>query len=325
MRYPIRSMLLCLLVFAVLALGCRGCPPQPPPPNTNGNASPGPTAKSSTSTKSDSRVSRVDANVMAGDSAPLSPLTDNEPHDLTPGTRVNTDPQGEARLELSGCDVVYLFRSSTMAYAPCSKSDSRSGGISCLEGGTAVYNSECAGRVEQVMQTPTQNITPRGTWFSVTYLPDRQLTITIVLKGSVEVRPVINIENRTLGEPMIIKEGQYSMTMPDSQADQQDYDVAKFREPKATRDSLSELNKYLKPWLDRIRKHADEDKIPRQSYAFTADVDCDCERLEFGSRLPCIRGEAEVWKRYYETGELGKCDPQAQGPNARPRGEVVIQ
>ncbi len=324
MKYPIRSMLLCLMVFAILALGCRGCPPKPPPPNANGDASPGPSAKPSPKGPSDSTVRRVGANVMAGENAPLPVLTDDEAHDLAPGTKVNTDPQGEARLELAGCDSVYLFQLSKMSYAPCSKSDSISSGVSCMEGGTAVYNSECAGRIEQIIQTPTQSITPRGTWFSVTYLPEQQLTITVVLKGSVEVRPVIDIENRTLGEPITIDAGQYSMTMPDARANQEDYDTTHLRQPKNIRDSLSEVNKYLKPWLDRIRKHAEEDKVDRQSYAFTADIDCDCEHLDPGLlnreyRLQCIRAEAEAWKKFYDTGEMGKCDSVAQGPNARPK------
>lgn len=325
MKDPKLSLLLAFLVFFLLALGCRGCPPKTDGPSINVNSSPPPAASPSVSKPAtDSTVKRVEANVMAGTDQPLPLLTDDEPHDFLARAQVSTDSNGEALLKLSGCMRVYLFQTSSITYASCSKAESASGNARCQTGGTAVYNSECAGRIEQVIQTPTEDITPKGTWFSVTYLPDRRLTITLVLKGSVEVRPVTEIENRTLGEPITINAGQYSMTMPDAQANQQDYDTANLRQPKNVRDSLSEVNRYLKPWLDRIRKHAEEDKVDRQSYAFTADIDCDCEHLDAGLlnreyRLQCIRAEAEIWRKFYDTGEMGKCDSVAQGPNARPK------
>ncbi len=323
MRRPTLSFLAAAFVFAIVALGCRSCPPQPPP-NNNGNSSPRPGASPSAKNSSNSTVRRVDANVMAGENAPLPLLADNSPHDLAPRTQVNTDPNGEARLELAGCEAVYLFQLSQMTYASCSKSEAVGGGVNCLQGGTAVYNSECAGRIEQVIQTPTANVTPKGTWLVVTYLPDKQLTIVVVLKGAAEVRPVTDMESRTLGEPILVQENQFTLTVPERQADQQDYDAASLRKPKPLSDAPTQLNQYLKPWLSRIKKHAEEDKLARQSFAFTADVDCDCENVEFGLltreyRLQCIRAEAEIWKRYYETGELGKCDTVAQGPNARPK------
>lgn len=323
-RRPI-SLTIYLSLFAVLVLGCRGCPPRTDGPGFNGNGGSSPVAGISptpTQGTGDS-VKRVEANVRAGESQPLPLLRDDNPHDLLARMQVTTDPNGEALLKLSGCGKVYLFQTSSITYAPCSKSEAGTN-FRCQTGGTAIYNSECAGRIHEVIQTPTEDINPKGTWFSVTYLPDQQLTITVVLKGSVEVRPVTDMENRTLGEPMIINAGQYSTTMPDARANQEDYDTTHLRQPKNIGDSPSEVNKYLKPWLDRIRKHAEEDKVDRQSYAFTADIDCDCEHLDAGLlnreyRLQCIRAEAEIWRRFYDTGEMGKCDSVAQGPNARPK------
>jgi hypothetical protein len=256
---------------------------------------------------------------MAGENDPLPMLTDDNWHDLLSQTQVSTDTNGEARLRLSGCMTVYLFQTSKMVYAPCSKSESAGANANCLKGGTAVYNSECAGRIEQLIQTPTADISPRGTWITVAFLEDKQLTITVVMKGSAEVRPVIDMGTRSLGEPTTINEGQYSMTTTDQQANRQDFEIAKLRQPKSLGEMPTELRTYLKPWMDRIQKHATQDELPRQSYAFTADIDCDCAQLEFGSRLPCVRGEAQMWKRFYETGDMGKCDPETSGPNARPK------
>jgi hypothetical protein len=318
-----RISLLCSLVLVLLALGCRGCPPSPPPPppplsndNQRPGLSPTPTASK---LASESTVTRVDANVKTGDGDPLTTLTDNAPHNLLPRARVITDPNGEALVELAGCMQYYLLQVGTMTFDSCSKSERKSGNASCLEGGTAIFNSECARRVEQLIQTPTEDIAPTGTWLVVTYLPEKQLTVTVVLKGSAAVTPVIDFETRSLGQTMTVKEGEYSLTMPDKRADSEDYDTSKFRQPKKLSEMPTELVKYLRPWLERIQKHAKRDELPRQSYAFTADVNCDCEQLEFGSRLPCIRGEAALWKRYYETGEMGKCDPDVRGPNARPK------
>jgi hypothetical protein len=330
MRYPITSMLLCLVVFAILALGCRGCPPKPPPPNSNGNASPESSAKPSTKTPSDSTVRRVGANVMAGENAPLTLLTDDEPHDLTTGTKVNTDPQGEARLELAGCDTVYLFQLSKMSYAPCSKSDSISAGVSCLEGGTAVYNSECAGRIEQLIQTPTQNITPKGTWFSVTYFPDQQMTITLVMKGSVEVRPVISMENRTLGEPVVVSEGQTYATVP-AKPGQEDFGhIADLREVRSAADLPAELKMQLSPWADRIQKHAKEDGVAFDKSVFSNQsgwpIDCDCGHVQAGLLTKqyyeaCLKRQLELIDQYRRNGTVtGTCDGVAQGPDAKPKG-----
>ena len=320
-RFP-TSLLACFFLFAFLIVGCRGCPPKSGGDDTR-SPSPRPSASATASkVAGESTIKRVMANVMAGATDPLPLLTDDEWHDLVSKTQVSTDNNGEARLKLSGCMTVYLFQTSRVTYAACSKSESTGGNSNCQSAGTAVYNSSCAGRIEQVIQTPTADIIPRGTWITVTYLPDQQLTITVVLKGSAEVRPVIDIENRKLGEPATINEGQFYLTVPDERRDQDDEQSSNLRQAKNVSDGPAMLNKYLKPWLDRIRTHAEEDQIERRSYAFTADIDCDCEHVDAGLltreyRLQCIRAEAQAWRQFYETGELGKCDPVTKGPNAR--------
>ncbi|MFN2578492.1 MAG: hypothetical protein ABR607_12465 [Pyrinomonadaceae bacterium] len=321
-RFPI-SMLTCLFVLSLLILGCRGCPPNPNNNDTSSSPSPRPTATAAR-VAADSTIKRVEANVMAGASDPLSLLTDNEWHDLVSKTQVSTDNDGEARLKLYGCMTVYLFQTSKMTYAPCSKSESTGGNSNCQSAGTAVYNSSCASRIEQVIQTPTANITPKGTWITVTYLPDQQLTIILVLKGSAEVRPVIDIESRKMGEPTTVGEGQFYLTVPDARRDQNDEQSFNLRQAKNVSEIPAMLNKYLQPWLGRIKQHAEEDKIERKSYAFTADIDCDCNHVDAGLltreyRLQCIRAEAAAWRQFYETGEPGKCDAVAAGPEARVR------
>ena len=316
------SLIVCFFVFLFLIAGCRGCPPRRDsdgPPQPPVSISPGMSPSPPLDTKG--TVQRISAGVMAGDSAPLPLLNDDAPRPLTLGTQVSTDPNGEALLTLD-CMKVFLFQIGKMTYGNCSKSESTGGNAICQTGGTAVYNSACAGRIEQIIRTPTVQVAPRGTWIIVAYLPDQQLTVTCVLKGSAEVRPVTNIDKQSLGESALVSEGQFYLTVPDDKRDQNIEQSNYLRQPKNVSEAPGLIHKYLEPWLDRIQRHAKIDEIPRKSYAFTADINCDCEHVEAGLltrdyRLQCIRAEAAAWARFYETGELGKCDAVAQGPNAR--------
>ena len=318
------SLIACLFVFLFLIAGCRGCPPERgpngPPPQPGVSPSPG---LSPPPADTKGTVQRISAGVRAGDSEPLPFLTDNAPRPLTLRTQVSTDPNGEALLTLD-CMKVFLFQIGKMTYGNCSKSESTGGNAFCQTGGTAVYNSACAGRIEQIIRTPTVQVAPRGTWIIVTYLPDQQLTVTCVLKGSAEVRPITDIDTQSLGEPVMVSEGQFYLSVPDDRRNQNDEQSNYLRQPRNIREAPALIHKYLKPWLDRIERHAKIDEIPRASYAFTANIDCDCDHVEAGLltreyRLQCIRTEAAAWVRFYETGELGKCDPVTKGPNARPK------
>jgi hypothetical protein len=267
---------------------------------------------------------------MAGDSTPPPTLTDNEPHDLPPRTQVLTDPNGEAFLELSGCTAAYLFQKSNMTYDQCSRAERRSGNAACLQGGTAVFNSECAGRVEQIIQTPTADITPTGTWFCVMYLPDQQLTVTLVMKGSVEVRPVIDMEGRKLGEPSVISAGQSSAVITLKPGAEDFGQIAELRRPKPASEMPDWIKEKLAPWLDRIKKHADADGVTFNRDAFTSPqglpIDCDCGHVEFGLltreyRAECMKTQQALIEEYRRTGKVtGTCNSVAQGPNARPKG-----
>jgi hypothetical protein len=273
---------------------------------------------------------------MAGENDPLRRLTDDEWHDLLKQTQVNTDPNGEARLKLSGCMTVYLFQTSKMSYSPCSKSESAGINANCLHGGTAVYNSDCATRIgevihEPVNQTPTADITSTGTWFSVTYIPDQQLTIVVVLKGSVQVRPVVNAENRSLGEPVVVSEGQSNATIL-LRPGQEDFgQIASLRQPKPFSEMPELVKTNLQPWLDRIAKHAKEDGIAFDPAVFTArqqgsPIDCDCGNVGGGLLAKqyyneCKKTETALIVQYGRTGKVtGTCNSVAQGPNAKPKG-----
>lgn len=332
------SLLVSGAVLAVLILGCKGCPPEPERPNVN---RPTPSVSPAVSptpnkTASESTYRRVESNVLAGENDSLRPLTDDEWHDLLKQTQVNTDTNGEARLKLSGCMEVYLFQKSKMSSSPCSKSESAGTNANCLHGGTAVYNSDCATRVGQVIsepvnQTPNADITSTGTWFSVTYLPDQQLTIVVVLKGSVQVRPVLNAENRLLGEPVVVSEGHSNATIL-LRPGQEDFgQIANLRQPKSFAEMPESMKANLQPWLDRIAQHAKADGIAFDASVFTArqqgsPIDCDCNHVEAGLLTrqyynECLKTQSALMDQYRKTGKVvGTCNSVAQGPNARPKG-----
>jgi hypothetical protein len=250
--------------------------------------------------------------------------------------QVSTDPNGEALLKLSGCAKVYVFQETSITYAACSKSESGTN-ARCLSRGTAVFNSECAGRVKQVIQTPTQSLTPNGTWFSVTYLPDQQLTITVVMKGTVEIRPVINMEDRTLGDHVVVSEGQTYATVPEKAGQEDAGHLAELRRVRPASEMPDGLKDGLQPWLDRIKKHAEEDGVSFDQNAFIVQqtslssqqgrpVDCDCGHVDAGILTKqyyevCLKRQLALIDEYRRTGKVtGTCDSIAQGPNAKPKG-----
>jgi hypothetical protein len=305
------------------------------PDNHNGNvASP---SVSPTPVVS-SRLRRFLSNVSAGDrdKEPLPALTDNEWHDIQEGTRVRTDENGEGWLKLKDCMLVYVFQTSQMVTAPCSKAELASGHVNCQLAGTSVYNNSCEGLAKQMIQTPSAEIEPEGTWFSVTYLPEQQLTLTIVLKGRVTVRPITDPATHSLGEPAQVNAGQMWYTMPDDKLNAARDNAGGERQVKTLAESQSIANSLLGIWADRILERAKQDEVPfpespPASPSSTAtpktavEIDCDCGNLKSGRLIEqlqarCRQVEANLKSQYQESGKvIGFCDPRVSGPNAKPK------
>jgi hypothetical protein len=233
---------------------------------------------------------------------------------------------------------VYVFQKSAMMTAPCSKSEYTSGNVNCQLAGTSVYNNSCESRVKQIIETPSAEITLEGTWVAVAYLPAHQLTVTMIFKGQASIRPVKSLKGRRLGEPILAREGQFWLSVPDDRrAAISDLPTAAEAGRPQGFDRLQPLLDALgmNEWRDRIWKRAAEDKLnppeltspdeTRREAEAAKLIDCDCQHVEAGliggqNRSRCLRTEHALRQQYIRTGRVeGTCDAVASGPNARPR------
>lgn len=161
------------------------------------------------------QVRRLTPAVWAGLPASNPPaLNDNSWQELGKGAAVRTDAAGEAELELVGCNgTLYVFQGTLIKVSACRKADAASGSATCGLAGTAYYNIECTGRY--IVDTPSGRILIQGTAFSVTFLPERLLTLVTVFEGRVTVQPVIDPDTDALGPSIVVTEGHFLYTMPD--------------------------------------------------------------------------------------------------------------
>jgi extracellular solute-binding protein (family 5) len=131
------------------------------------------------------------------------------------GESLSTDASGQAKLNLSSCypDSVYIFgnTSSTFNTSFCSKQELQSGLNSCVDYGTT-YNS-CSG--EFTVYTSSAKIVKNGTVFSVTYLPEHDLTLVVLLDGAAELLPVVSFGPVQYGSPVEIGAGQFAFVTPE--------------------------------------------------------------------------------------------------------------
>jgi len=138
----------------------------------------------------DSQVRRLSAAVFAGDSQPLPELTNNNYVSLSAGGMVTTNAQGEAEVKIQDCLTMYVFQKGSLQRSTCRRSDVLSGLAVCSTGGMTGVLNNCTSMID--IQTPSSSTTATGTWFSVIYLPEDQLSIVQVYDGEVNVRAVVD-------------------------------------------------------------------------------------------------------------------------------------
>jgi uncharacterized repeat protein (TIGR01451 family) len=208
------------------------------------------------------RVRRVFDTVWAGregiDRSALNRLEDDAWHYLSKGGGVTTDSSGEGWLKINDCWDIYVFEDSELIKSPCPRSDLEAADVTCNRSGTSVWKELCASEI--IIQTLSAQIEPGGTWFSVTYLPELQLTLTLVFEGQVKAQPVLDADAYTLGEPVEVPAGHFWFTTPGIAADP----IAGLsaREPHPF-DELLPLVEALDLWdrIGRITSRADVDRI----------------------------------------------------------------
>ena len=244
---PFLALAVSALLTGMLLTGCKDRPT--------------PTPTKVFEVQADYRVRRELAEVWAGsgDVRVLPQLKDDTWYDLSAGDLVTTDDSGEGWVKMSDCMLIYVFQDSGLIKAACPRSDYSGGNVTCAMAGTSVYNNSCASQI--IIQTLSAEVVLEGTWLSVTYLEEQQLTVIMVFEGQAEVRPVQHFDARTLAETVEVVEGHFWFSAPGVRADPVAGLAA--REPHPF-DRLPPLIEALDlgPWLERIKKRAEADKVP---------------------------------------------------------------
>jgi hypothetical protein len=143
-------------------------------------------------------------------------LNDTAYHDLPPGSTVWVDSSGEAlmrgTLDNNQQCTIYVFRLTSLETKGCPKSQYTSGNtVTCQQEGTAAYK-ECN---KNTHETLSGKVEIKGSWLSLTYLPERQLTLVIVAEGTAQVWPVTQFQEGTLGDAVVVEAQQFLYTAPD--------------------------------------------------------------------------------------------------------------
>lgn len=195
--------------------------------------------------------------VFFGPAEPLQAVGSDLPQPFPDGFLVNTDQSGEALLQgmIEGeqCKI-FLFVTTKLQKKACSQSSFTSGNASCVEEGSTVFEN-CRNHLITTASGAAQLL---GTWASVTYMPDDRASIYIVLKGSIQVRPVQRLRGFQMGESTTVHAGEFYYTAPNGVMPQ-DPDLPGRRVH--TIDRLASLlqiypamNQYLQPIFDTSKK-----------------------------------------------------------------------
>ncbi len=208
-------------------------------------------------------VQRLDPEVFTGTSPDdMALLAAADPQPLPEGHRVSTDSAGQALLQgqlpnNQTCQI-YLFQLTSLTTKACPRSNYQGGNTAtCQEENTAVYK-ECKGNLQM---TPSGEVEVVGSWLSLTYLPDRQLTLVIVGEGVAQVRPVTEFDTRALGDPIRVEAQQFLYTAPDAVLEE--ISGLPPREPLPLNRLMPLIRELaLEPWLERLVERARLDDVP---------------------------------------------------------------
>ncbi len=211
----------------------------------------------------DSQVRRLIPSVFAGNSQPLSELTNNTALALDPGGLVTTDAQGEAEIFIQGCLKLFIFQDATLERSTCRESDAASGLGVCATGGMTGVLNQCLSKID--IQTPGSNTNTTGTWFAVIYLPEDRLSIIQVYEGSVEVRAIVNTTSEQSTRTQTLEAGNLWFTAPGTETPV--IDGISGREPQpmevwgALRPALIEKYPNLDVWMESASQKASQENL----------------------------------------------------------------
>lgn len=216
----------------------------------------------------DSQVRRLIPSVFAGPVQPLPELENNRPIGLPAGGLVSTGLGGEAEVVIQGCLKIFVFQDSSLERSTCRRQDVDSGLAVCSTAGLTGVVNNCLAQVD--IQTPSGTVQTNGTWFTVLYLPEDELSIVQVYEGEVGVSAIVNTRTGDETSSQPLKEGSVWWTAPGRQAP----DIAGIsgRQPQpleiweAMRPELIERYPQLDMWMEAARQRAEIEDLPFPEY-----------------------------------------------------------
>ena len=251
---------ICLL-FTMVFLACNlpSATIAPPVEVTTGPTITAPPAVTNTPLP-DFSITRQTDGVQWGFNDPLDLLDADFPQPFFENSRVTTDATGEALLQgrgqMESCRI-YVYLDSVLQKNACPKATFQGANASCVEEGSVSFQN-CR---DHFVSTPSGELQLLGTWALVTYLPDSQATIAMVNEGTVEMAPVLDTAQETLGPRIEIGAGEFVYTAPD--AVMRELPGMSARTPQNIERLSGLLQGYnVLPWLDQAETRATQANIP---------------------------------------------------------------
>jgi hypothetical protein len=176
---------------------------------------------------------------------------------------------------LVGCDgSVWVFDNSTLSVWTCTKKAETEKESFCDEEGSAAFNINCSARFD-IVDTPSAQVNIKATAFTVSFLPDRQLTLVTVLRGVVEVTPVRNLDAQDFAKPVPVGQGYFLYTMPGKESPEIARIQARTAQPLYKLPALVyELG--IRDWMDDITRWGEMEQLLDPTWPFlgvTIDFD----------------------------------------------------
>jgi hypothetical protein len=129
---------------------------------------------------------------------------------LPGGSLVTTSTCGQAWLQVAECGKLYVFHTTKLVASFCNPAYPAPAG--CITSGTAAWSGKCVKHLE--LGTPSASVRLAGTWASVTYVEDRQLSLFVLIDGSGEATPFLDADATKVGDPTTVRASEFWFSAP---------------------------------------------------------------------------------------------------------------
>jgi hypothetical protein len=213
--------------------------------------------------------------VWAGQPANNPPVLDHDnAQALSSGDGVTTDDSGEAELHLGGCSAtLYVFKDGDVVLDSCWEGAAAD---VCAANASVLVEATCAAEYDIEIGAGGCNVIVKSTAFSLTHLPNKELSLVIALDGTVWVRPVVDKAKATLGKEIPLDEGFFLHTIPGPESPK----IAGLpaREPVPISElprlvqELQQIDRRIEPWMYDLTRRAGDLKVLPPGWPFEPEI-----------------------------------------------------